>query len=450
MLSKRPNILFIMDDQHRFDYLGCSGAEFVRTPNLDRLAARGVRFTHCFTNAPICVPARIGLATGMQPFRLSALDNNAGLPVDTPTMYKHFRDNGYRVGGIGKFDLRKYDPYNGRYGDRPVAYSWGFTHPCECEGKMHAGSSPKPIGPYTYYLQEKGLLQQFHADYQQRRSVGWSTAEAARASILPPEDFEDCYIGRKAASWLEAVPDDFPWFLFVSFVGPHDPYDPPEPYAARYENTPVPAAGGLGEGKPRHIAQRRRTCTPEEVTFMRRRYCAAIEVIDDQIGLLLAALEKRQMVDNTIIVFTSDHGEMLGDQGLFQKNVPYEAALRVPLIFAGPGIAGDRSVDALIELIDLNPTLCELAGLPPQPHMDALSFAPLLHGESTIHRPHVISALRHFRCIRTERYKLIENYNDITELYDLPADPWEQHNIAANRKAEVNRLARELQRRTRL
>ena len=123
----RPNILFIMDDQHRHDYLGAAGADFLRTPNLDRLAAAGVRFTQCTTNAPVCAPARIGLASGLQPSRLGCLDNSGWLPSGTTTYYQRLRDAGYRVGCVGKLDLRKSDGYNGRYGDRPYAYSWGFN-----------------------------------------------------------------------------------------------------------------------------------------------------------------------------------------------------------------------------------------------------------------------------------------------------------------------------------
>jgi arylsulfatase A-like enzyme len=128
-----PNVLLIMADQQRFDYLGYMGADFVNTPNLDRLAARGTVFTHCCTNAPICAPARIGLASGMDPWRLGSLGNNSFLPRSTTTYYQRLRDYGYRVGCVGKLDLAKPDQYNGRHGDRPCVYTWGFTHPEEWE-----------------------------------------------------------------------------------------------------------------------------------------------------------------------------------------------------------------------------------------------------------------------------------------------------------------------------
>ncbi len=251
----RPNVLFIMSDQHRHDYMGAAGASFLRTPNLDRLAARGVRFTRCTTNSPVCAPARIGLASGLQPVRLGALDNNAFLPFSTRTYYQRLRDSGYRVGCVGKLDLAKPASYNGRHGDRPCLYGWGFTHPEECEGKMHAGMHDEPMGPYGFRLREHGLYRAFRQDYARRAREGWSTA--CWDSVLPTEHFEDAYIGRRAAEWIEAVPDDFPWHYFVSFVGPHDPFDPPTEYADLYRDSPMPPpVQDAGEGKPDAVRRR--------------------------------------------------------------------------------------------------------------------------------------------------------------------------------------------------
>ncbi|MBN1641374.1 MAG: sulfatase-like hydrolase/transferase [Anaerolineae bacterium] len=454
MAPGQPNVLVIMSDQHRHDYVGCAGAAFVHTPNLDRIAARGVRFTQCVTNCPVCAPARIGLATGLQPHRLGALDNHSYLPRSVPTHYQRFRDAGYRVGCVGKLDLAKPDPYNGRYGDRPCVYGWGFTHPEECEGKMHAGSSPTPIGPYTHYLAERGLLQRFYEDYRARQARGWVIG-ASHDSVLPADAFEDTYIGRRAAAWIRSVPDDYPWFYFCSFAGPHDPFDPPTAYAARYRGAPVPdPIADSMEGKPAGVrAARERRWGPvagasaEEIAVTRRQYCAAISAIDDQVGQILDALEARGMIDNTFVIYTSDHGEMLGDHGFYAKSVSYESALRVPLLVAGPGIAGGRVSEALVELIDVNPTACALAGLPPQERIDARSFAGVLYGVSETHRSETISAIRQFRCIRTERYKYVENYNDLSELYDLQEDPHELQNLGAGEPAQARKLAARLHQR---
>lgn len=423
-----------MTDQHRADCLGAAGNEFIRTPNLDRLAARGVLLRRCFTNSPVCAPARIALASGLHPGRLGALGNDAYLPRSTRTYYQRLRDEGYRVGCVGKLDLAKPDPYNGRFGDRPCSFGWGFTHPCECEGKMHAGqgfSHPKgPLGPYNFYLKQKGLLQKFCQDYDARAAAGWAY-EGRWDSVLETEDWEDCYIGRQAARWIRDIPDDFPWHYFVSFVGPHDPFDPPVEYADRWRDAPVPEAIPANrQGRPLCVQKSMRDYDSEIVAVTRRQYYAEIECIDDQIGLILGALEDRGQLDNTYIIFASDHGEMLGDHGRYTKSVMYEGALAVPLIAAGPGIEGGRVSEALVELIDVNATICELAGLPPQERIDARSFAPLLLGRTKTHRDCAFSELRGRTALRTDRYKYISNVNDIPELYDLQEDPDELTNIA--------------------
>ncbi|MCC2686464.1 MAG: hypothetical protein K0R75_3363 [Paenibacillaceae bacterium] len=444
--NQKPNILFLMDDQHRFDYLGCMGAGFVRTPNIDSLAERGTLFTHCFTNSPLCVPSRVSLASGLLPSRLGALDNGVYLPPNITTFYQRLRDNGYRVGCVGKLDLGKPDPYNGRYGDRPCAYQWGFTHPEECEGKMHAGQSATPIGPYSHYLQERGLLGDFHEDYKKRAKNGHSLCYWD--SVLPTEAFADSYIGRRAAEWIDKAPDDYPWFYFVSFVGPHDPYDPPTEYADKYRNAemPAPIHDSL-EDKPGWIQRKKVTDDPAKIAEARRQYCAATELIDDQIGQILQALERRGIADNTYIIFASDHGEMLGDHGLFQKSVPYEAAIHVPLIVAGPGIAANQVSDEMVELIDLNPTVCEMAGLPRQQNIDGRSFLGLLTGETDGHRRDIFTMEFNFRCVRTAKYKLVEHYNDIRELFDLESDPDELHNIADREPGVVQELSKRMRQR---
>jgi arylsulfatase len=438
----QPNVLFIMTDQHRFDYLSCAGADFIRTPNLDRLAKSGVRMTHCFTNAPICVPARIGLALGLQPVRVGALNNDAYLPLHAPTMYQQIRDHGYRVGNVGKLDLAKPDANNGKHGDRPCVYSWGFTHPEEIEGKMHAGQNNKPLGPYGHHLESKGLYQAFREDYKRRQQNGW-IAGMSHDSVLPTDDFADAYIGQRAARWVSSVSDDFPWALFVNFVGPHDPYDPPTEYASRYRDVEMPApVEDSMIHKPEWVQKKRLAMDRAEVTHIQRQYCAAIELIDDQIGMILKELDQRGMTDNTIIIFTSDHGEMMGDHGLFQKAVAYEPSIRVPLIVSGPGLPRGKHSDALIELIDLNPTLCNLAGIGEHPNMDARSFEKVLRGEADSHRPNIVSRLEQFQCIRTERHKLILNMSGPNELYDLQADPHELNN-RINEELDMARSMRE-------
>ena len=444
MPHERPNILFLMDDQHRWDYLGCAAAGWVSTPNIDSIAARGTRFTTVTTNCPVCAPARIGLATGQNPFRLGSTSNASFLPLSRPTYYQRLRDHGYHVGLVGKLDLAKPAGYNGREGDRPCNYSFGFTHPVECEGKMHAGNSPEPQGPYGHWLEERGLYRQFHEDYRSRAAKGWIRG-ASHDSVLPADAFADVYIGRRAVEWLEAVSDEFPWHLFVSFVGPHDPFDPPQEYGRRYRDAEVPPAiSGTLEGKPAWVRRRDLGLSAEEVAHTRRQYCASIEAIDDQIGLILQAVEGRGMAERTVVVYSSDHGELLGDHGLYTKSAPYEASVRVPLVVAGPGLPGGAVNDALVELIDVNPTLCELAGLPAQEGIDARSFAAALRGEAPEHREDTLSVIAGFASLRTRSHKLVHSVNDSPELYDLEADPEERHNLADREPELTRRLQRRL------
>ncbi|MFW2499842.1 MULTISPECIES: sulfatase family protein [Clostridium] len=441
--KEKPNILFIMTDQQRFDYISCAGTDFVNTPNIDRIAKRGMRFTNCFTNSPLCAPARIGLATGLQPCRVGALDNLAYLPLNAPTYYQRLRDHGYQVGCVGKLDLAKPLSFNGRNGDRPCLFGWGFTHPVECEGKMHAGKSEFPLGPYGYYLQKKGLYKRFHNDYVERRGKGWIVG-ASHDSKLSKEDFEDTYIGRRAVRWIEEISGDFPWHLFVSFAGPHDPFDPPTEFSKKYKNIKMPEAVKCDmEGKPNWVKKKQILVEDEENEHIRQQYCAAIELIDEQIGLILDKLEEKGILDKTYIIFSSDHGEMLGDLGLYQKIVPYDPSIRIPLIISGPRIAQGVISDAMVELIDINPTICELAGVSAREEMDAKSFAGIVFGETHEHREDIVTRLQQYRCIRTKKHKLIQNFNEKNELYDLENDPNELNNIIdENRGLEKQLLSR--------
>jgi len=186
-------------------------------------------------------------------------------------------------------------------------------------------------------------------------------------------------------------------------------------------------------GKPDYVRKKVVPMTAEEKLEAQRQYCASIEAIDDQVGAMVEMVKKRGMFDNTIFVFTSDHGEMLGDHGLYTKAVPYEAALRVPLIVSGPGILEDTVSEAIVELNDLNPTVCELAGLSRQDGIDSESFVPVLRGDSCAHRTEAVSRLQPFDCIRTHEYKLIVSSGGVRELYDLEDDPEELHNIIEER-----------------
>jgi len=439
-LPAQPNILLLFDDQHRFDWLGCVGADWLRTPHLDRLAARGMLLSHCCTNSPLCVPARISLATGLLPRRTGMLDNSGFLHRGLPTYYQRLRAEGYRVGCVGKLHMAKPGSPPAPAGDRPCLYQWGFTHPEEHDTKLEAGLQLGG-GFYAELLRREGWLEKYTADYRRRKKSGWH--RACEDSILPKELSADVVTGERAVRWLDGHAAGGPWHLYVSFDGPHDPFDPPAPSgeAWRQARMPEPRSGNR-EAKPRAMQEIVDYYDEplEHILRARRQYAALIEIIDEQVGRILAKLEELGQIENTYVFFSSDHGEMLGDHRLFRKRCFYEAALRVPLLAAGPGIAPGRRSEALIELMDVGATICDLAGLSPAENVDALSFAPLLRGETGTHRANILSQIDTRYCVRTERYKYIQTPNDRAELYDLQEDPGETANLIDDRSDLAGQL----------
>ena len=440
-MSEKPNILFITADQLRPDFLGCAGASWANTPNIDKLAANGTLFNRCYTNSPVCAPARIALATGMRPHRVGAVDNYAFLPASANTYYKRLRDNEYYVGCCGKLDLAKPDKYNGIKGDRPCNFTHGFTHPIEVEGKIHAGAS-QPLGPYTEYLNNKDVLKDLHEDYMNR---GYLTY---RNSVLEKEDFQDCYIGRRAVEWLEERPTDFPYHLFVSFAGPHDPFDPPKYYSDMYADADIKERiHDDGVGKPKRIHGRMRVAkgkSEEDFILMRRQYAASIKAIDDEVGRIVEAAENRKDGRDTYIILSADHGEMLGDHDLPIKHVAYEPSWGIPLIISGANLPKGKQSNALVELIDVGETICDLAGLNRPDTIDAHSLLPLLKGEVETHREYVLTEERPFRAIANDEWKFIETYNDVSELYNLKEDPNELNNIYEDNKKFARQMRQQM------
>jgi choline-sulfatase len=437
-MPDRPNVLMIMCDQLRHDWLGYRGAAPVATPSIDRIAASGRVFTQCCTNSPICAPARIGLATGVRPHRMGALNNHAFLPLSCETYYQRLRDAGYHVGCCGKLDLAKPDDYNGLRGDRPYTYAWGFTDPHEAEGKMHAGRGNPPNGPYTHWLEQQGLLETFCSDAMERRG---GCAKVLRPSPLPVEAFEDVYIGRTSCRMLRQMPGDFPWHFFVSFVGPHNPFDPPAEFYDRYADVPMPPAiAHEPEGRPARYGYKDPVPSEQDILTCRRLYSAYVELIDEQIGRIMQTLEDMGQADRTYVVFTADHGEMLGDHGRWTKGCHYESSLRIPLVVAGPGIPPGSS-DALVELNDLAPTICGWTQTALTTEHDALDLGPVLAGESDEHREYTFATLPGTWSVRTREWKLIGGSGG-EELYHLADDGEERRNVADQHPDVVDRLAR--------
>ena len=424
-----------MTDQHRWDAIGCAGG-WVETPNLDRLAGEGVRFPRAYTNAPACVPARVSLMTGRYPHATRVRRNRRHtLPADAPTWTRSIRDAGYATSVFGKIHLH---PHRGDLRDREdLVRSWGLDHVDEIPGPR---SLTRCRCNLTDLWQQAGVYDAYRRDTHDRyENKPW----VARPSPLPLELYPDVYVGRQAATYLRDYEDRRPWFCWVSFGGPHDPWDAPEPYASRYEPeampAPVPAQDTGGE-RPRGLLDGRLTdgrvpFEAGDVAALRASYAGNVTLIDDQIGELLRVIEQRGELGRTAIAFVSDHGEMNGDQGLLHKHNFLDPAARVPFIVRPPagwgGAAGAES-GAMVELMDVGATLAELAGAEPAGGSRALSVTPALRDPGRPHREFAVSELRSEVMLATADWKLAVNRRrEVYLLYDLRADPFETRNLAA-------------------
>lgn len=369
-----PNLLLVLADQHRADWLGAAGLAGLRTPILDGLAARGVRFTRAYCGSPLCAPSRACLATGRDYDRCGVRDHSADLPLETPTFYRRLRAAGYRVGGCGKFDLHKASPTWGVRGTHRLA-EWGFTDGRDCGGKWDAVHAylrdGTPQEPYFAALEARGLAASYAASMRDRASY-----DPGAPNPLPDELYCDNWIAGEARELIAAFPRAQPWFLQVNFAGPHEPLDITAAMRDRVagRNFPPPA-----RPDPRR--------SPAEHQEIRRHYAAMVENIDRAVGELLASIAARGELDRTLIVYASDHGEMLGDYGRWEKQVPFEAAVRIPLIAAGPGVARGVIGETAASLTDLGVTFLEVARAAPLADADGQSLAPwLAHPERRARR----------------------------------------------------------------
>lgn len=428
-----PNVLFLFPDQWRWDWLGCVDSPYgkapVRTPHLDALADRGTRFTQCRTNSPLCAPARACLATGVRYDRCGVPDNRADLDPRRPNVFQHLRAEGYRVAVTGKPDLRKHGQWKGLDGWTQHIGRLGFTESTHQAGKhdaVHTGAQ-RPQDVYMAHLHRVGLAGAHVADYRRRAQLRQGAGQIIDASPtpLPREHYTDDFCGRAAEAFLDRWAVGEPWMLWVNFPGPHEPFDPPAELLRRYEG--VAFAPPVEPGN-----------WPQDHQAIRRAYAAMCEGIDEWVGRLVAAVDRRGEADRTLVIFASDHGEMLGDHGRWYKTVAYEGSVHVPLILAGPGVPAGRVDDRLVELIDLAATILEAAGLAVPGDWDAQSVL------GPIRRDVLVSGLGDWRMIFDGRHKLVTRGGQAEELYDLASDPVERHNICFDQPAVTAALAERL------
>jgi choline-sulfatase len=423
--ARRPNILFVFPDQLRYDWTGLNPKLPLRTPNINQLAARGTTFTRNVVASPLCAPSRACLASGREYDRCGTPDNQTNFPRDIPTFYAQLRASGYHVLGCGKFDLAKVENNQGLDGKRHLD-EWGFSDGINNAGKHDAmRGAVTPRDPYMAYLHQRHLAEVHVKDFEKRKGY-----DKTFPTDLPEDAYCDNWLARNCLSLIDSVPAGKPWFMQVNFTGPHPPMDITRGMDAICRGRSFPQPLGC------------RQFTPETHVAIRQNYSAMIENIDRWLGTFTDALGRRGELDNTLIAFSSDHGEMLGDHNLWGKTKPHQPSIGVPLIAAGPGVGKGKTSDALVSSIDIGATFLDYAGAKRAPGMESRSFRAVLEGQAKQHRDYVLSGLEDWRLVIDGRYKYVRGYEDRPMLFDLERDPQEMRNIAADSPREAGRLAK--------
>lgn len=424
MTGKQPtNILLIQADQHRFDCLGVNGHPLVKTPNLDRLAAEGVNFTHAFTAIPVCAPARTSLMNGRWPHQHLAIANHgteAPRPaVDgLPTFSEQLRGAGYWLGHLGTWDVHP-EKDSTTYGFHEFVSAAAYT-----AWRAAEGLPPRPA--------ENGFYGECdpHITPEQSR-LAWGADQILR--MLPAD-------GKNST----------PFFIRWDPSEPHLPNVVPEPYCSQYapaDIAPWPSVPDPLEGKPYMQAQQRRSWKLTDWTWadwspIVARYLGEITLLDAQVGRILDALDERGLTGSTLVIYTSDHGDLCGGHGMIDKHyIMYDDVVRIPLIARWPGhIAPGRQCDAFVSTsVDLPPTFCEVADVAVPETFQGTSVRALLEGEETNGRTDIYSTyhgnqfgLYSQRMVRDHRWKYVWNATAEDELYDLQSDPGEIRNRATD------------------
>jgi arylsulfatase len=436
-MIKPPNILFIMADQFRADALGAAGGP-ARTPALDKLARDGLLFENAFTNSPECVPARFSLATGLYPHQTGVWANGMfALNPRCPNWMRLVRSEGYRTALFGKTHLH---PHRGDLRDRVhLLHAYGLQTVDEICGPR---ANAEVLSNMTASWRDRGLWDAYRTDLADRYV---SDPVVARPSVLGLEDYYDVYVGGRAREYLESLGRDAPWLCWVSFAGPHEPWDAPEPYASMYRPADMPPAlprisdwQSLGGQLDRvgNLAKYSPPLTDDAVRRLRANYAGNVTLIDDQIAALFDVLHRRGEYDDTLIVFTSDHGEMNGDHGLIYKANFLDPILKIPLIVKPPGHAG-RAEPAITELMDVGATLADYAGASAKLG-HARSLRPLIERSAATHRDSAIAEFRGNVALVTQRWKAeFDSGRRLVLLIDRLSDPLEQNNIAEDDDGSV-------------
>lgn len=443
-MEKQKNIILFMADELRSDYVGYSGSGKIETPNIDRIA-KGCDFSCCQSSNPICAPARTSLITGRYPHQIGTLAMYGDLNVTIPTYMQVLQNHGYYTMGAGKLHYLATWASGTPRGKilnlvelKKEIKKFGFDELWESAGKQ---LMLRNFCDYGEYLEEKNLLEPY-LDFVEESLEGEKgilhKEEATRPSILPEKDYIDMVTAEKSLEMLKNRPKDRPFYLFTSFCGPHMPFDPPEDWIKRevYEEN-----DDFIEDVPLTVEQKK------GLWKKRRNYRAMIRLIDVQIGRILDYLEEEGILEETVILFTADHGEMLGDHNRMGKAVPYKEACTVPLAVRHPDYIEGKKCSSPVSLVDVAATILDSAGIPVSElegqklafssQIPAKSLLPILRKETDHIREYSFSESgRNWQMLETKDWKYIFRCEEsgpddlVEELYHKKNDPDEQHNQA--------------------
>ena len=454
-MNKRPNILWICTDQQRADTLGCYGNPFVRTPNIDQLAREGVQLTQAYVQSPVCAPSRASFLSGRYPRTCGVRQNGQDIPETELLVPKVFAENGYVCGLSGKLHLSACMPSVSPHVERRIDdgysfFSWSH-HPAKAGKGNWSGNA------YTNWLTEQGIA--YHTEHRpdcRFVDVG-----------MPAEYSQTTWCFNEAMRFISMQEKNQPWFMSINCYDPHHPFDPPAEYMDRYlamlDDIPLPDyIPGELDNKP--VFQKKdhegayntignypyNEMTERDHRLIRAAYWAMIDQIDHNVGRIVQYLKDVGQYDDTLIIFTSDHGESLGDHGIYLKGpYCYETAVHVPFIihWTGHTLENVRK-NALVEMIDIAPTLCEAAGIPAPLSFQGKSFLSLItdpdapdHFRDSVYAEFYNSNIRHrnplafLTMVFDGTWKLIKVHapdgtaDQGGELYNLKNDPDEHVNL---------------------
>jgi arylsulfatase len=419
ILMKKKNLLFITTDQQRQDSLPCYGLEFMKTPSLDWIADNGMVFNNCYVTAPVCGPSRSAMMCGQYPSVVGTLSNDTNLPHGTPVWPEIVGREGYQTAAIGKMHFTPWDQLG------------GFKERIICEDKRHFYL---PDDHYTF-LKHNGLDRSSPVEFPEyHESLG------APYFIHEKKFHPDVFVAESAAQWLETNGDE-PFAVWVSFPSPHDPYDPPAEMKDMYEECqiPEPIQGSVEANYmlEEQLAFCRDTennsvfridptkATPEQIRRWRKHYYATISLIDEGIGKMIDVLREKGVLEDTYIVFTSDHGDALGDHGLSYKYFFYESMVKVPLLVYGPGVSKGSTCDSLVSTVNLMPMFLDICQAPKPKTVQGKSLMELIETPEKPINNHVFSEFLGRSMVYDGRYKYVHYISGGEELFDVQEDPQE-------------------------